>query len=880
MSNEVSDKVQTSAWDHPLGRYLPEGTIWRNGEGLDPFLKYVEEKGLTLYDAQEEAILNIFEGENVILNTPTGSGKSLVALAMHFNSLCANRRSYYTCPIKALVNEKFLSLCKEFGPQFVGMITGDASVNPLAPIICCTAEILMNQSLRDGENMDVHDIIMDEFHYYSDSERGVAWQVPLLTLPKCHFLLMSATMGDCEFFQKHLQDFTGFKTAIVSSDNRPVPLDFTYIEEPLEQTVQDILKMDKTPIYIVNFTQRECAQNAQAFMSINFCSKEEKNAIAKELEGVPFNSPYGKEIKKMIKHGIGIHHGGLLPKYRVLVEILAQKGLLKIICGTDTLGVGVNVPIRSVLFTKLCKYNGQKTAILSAREFHQISGRAGRKGFDSLGSIYCMAPAHVIENIKLERKAQLNPKLKKKMVKAKPPEKGFVIWNEETFNKLISSQPEPLQSRFSVSHAMILSVLSRPGDGCRAMKNLISKSHESDKAKEHHRKKAFQLFRSLVKKDIIEIVPPEERDEENQFSKIRINMDLQDDFSLNETLALYLLETLPRVDPMDPDYHYTMLSLTESILENPQLILHKQIDKIKREMINQLKSEGMDYSDRLDAIEDVEYPKPLADFIYNTFNEFSSHHPWVGQENIKPKSIAREMYENYQTFPEYIKEYGLERVEGLLLRYLSNVYKVLVQTVPFQLKNDDVDDMTSFFETIIKTTDSSLVDEWEKIRNPTWTKEQIKSTIHEDQIDITKNEKAFMLMIRNGIYNFVRSLTSKQFGKALYCLEDRKSLEESCEDINLLKSKFANIKIWTIEELQILLTPFIEEHGDPLINSDSRRPENTEILPDSERDGITVKQYLMDKDGEKNWYLQFYIDYDLSKMVGKPVLSLEGIERE
>ncbi|MEZ0386619.1 MAG: DEAD/DEAH box helicase, partial [Verrucomicrobium sp.] len=348
--------------DHPLLRRLPDSPDCSNDELLDRFLDYVAEKKLELYPAQEEAVLAMFEDKNVILNTPTGSGKSLVATAQHFRSLAKRRRSVYTCPIKALVNEKFLALCRDFGPDNVGMATGDATVNRHAPILCCTAEILSNYALRDGAQAPFREVIMDEFHYYADRERGVAWQVPLLTMSAARFLLMSATMGATEFFQGEVTKLTGEETLIVSSRERPVPLEFSYAETPVDVTLQELVAANKAPVYLVHFTQNDASQAAQDLMSLNFCSPAEKASIKEQLVGVKFASPYGKEVKKYISHGVGLHHAGLLPKYRVLVEQLAQRGLLKVICGTDTLGVGVNVPIRTVLLTRLSKYGGQKVA--------------------------------------------------------------------------------------------------------------------------------------------------------------------------------------------------------------------------------------------------------------------------------------------------------------------------------------------------------------------------------------------------------------------------------------------------------------------------------------------------------------------------------------
>src|SRR4051812_45861694 len=474
---------------------------------LERFLAASAARGLELYPEQEEAILELLAGHNVILNTPTGSGKSLVAAAFHFKALCARERSVYTCPIKALVNEKFLSLCRDFGPEKVGMMTGDASVNPRAPVLCCTAEILANIALHRGDTSDIRAVIMDEFHYYSDAERGYAWQTPLLTMPHARFLLMSATLGATDFFEKDLTRLTGVPTVTVRSDRRPVPLEFEYSEMQLTERVAELVALKRSPIYLVYFTQRTASEAAQALMSLNVCSKEEKAALQNELERVRFNSPYGKEMRRWLRNGIGVHHAGLLPKYRILVEQLAQKGLLKLICGTDTLGVGINVPIRTVLFTQLWKYDGKKAAILSVRDFRQVSGRAGRAGFDAQGYVIVQAPEHDIENKRAEEKAAADPAKKKKLVKARAPE-GAVGWDAKTFERLRTAAPEELASRLDVSQGMLLLVLSRDEeDGCRAMQRLIRECHEPAMRKVALRKRAWQLFRALVERKIVEIVP-------------------------------------------------------------------------------------------------------------------------------------------------------------------------------------------------------------------------------------------------------------------------------------------------------------------------------------------------------------------------------------
>jgi superfamily II RNA helicase len=809
---------------------------------LDLFLDFVSERGLELYPAQEEAILDLYSGKNVILNTPTGSGKSLVAAALHFQSMAEGRRSIYTCPIKALANEKFLALCKDFGPDQVGMITGDATVNPDAPIICCTAEILSNFALRYGSDTPYFDIIIDEFHYYSDRDRGVAWQVPLLTLSKSRFLLMSATLGETEFFEKKLTELNHFETVVVRSTNRPVPLDFQYSDRPLHFKIQELINSGLSPIYLVSFSQRECAEEAQNLLSVDFCSKEEKKKISEELEGVSFQTPYGKELQRLLKHGVGLHHAGLLPRYRVLVEKLAQKGLLKVICGTDTLGVGVNVPIRTVLFTKLCKFDGQKTTILSIRDFQQISGRAGRKGYDDFGTVVVQAPEHVIENMGLMDKAAGDPKKAKKMVKKKPPEKGYLPWDKATMEKLSTGQPEALVSRFQVTHAMILNVLSREGTrNCHSLRKLIRSSHETEKQKAHHTRLAFQLFRSLWERGIVDL------------KNLQINVDLQNDFSLHQTLSLYLIDTIKLLDRESEDYALNLVTLVEAILENPDLILRRQVDKLKRIRMEEMKAEGIEYEERIEALEQIEHPKPHREFIYGTWNTFAAAHPWVGQDNIRPKSIVREMFENYLSFHDYIKEYGLERVEGLLLRYLSETYKVLVQTVPDTARTDAVDEIIDYLGGMLRIVDSSLVEEWEKLRNPEWVKPVSDS---EDKLALEeanrKLKKAQMIAIRNEVFRILRLLS-------------RGSYEEAAEFLGT-----------SPKELEVPTEQYFTDHEGIVLTPAARAPQFSQITEVSE--GVfSVAQTIVDPEGHNDWQILF--EARPGKALGEQlVLNFKGLE--
>lgn len=834
---------------------------------LEAFMEWAQSRGTTLYPAQEEAILELLDGKNVILNTPTGSGKSMVALALHFDSIAHGRKSVYTCPIKALVNEKWMALCKEFGPENVGLSTGDATVNRDAPILCCTAEILSNMALCEGEKLTITDIVMDEFHYYSDRERGVAWQIPLLTLPQSRFLLMSATVGATEFFEREMTKHTGRQSVTVRSSQRPVPLDFSYSTTEISTEVQKLVNEGKAPVYVVHFTQAAAASNAQNFMSLDLCTKEEKVKINEAIKEVRFSSPYGPDVKRWLKQGIGLHHAGLLPKYRILCEKLAQQGLLKVICGTDTLGVGVNVPIRTVLFTQLCKYSGDKTAILTARDFHQIAGRAGRKGFDNIGYVVAQAPEHVIENLKLEAKSRQTGK---KFQKRKPPEHGYVPFDESTYRRLIDAQPEPLTSSFRVDHGMLLNILSRETDGCKAMRTLIKDCHESAASKKQLQHRSFQLFRSLVEKNIVEFVKPVAEG----YSHLRVNMDLQDDFAMNQPLSLYLVDTLPKLDSNSPEYALDVITLCESIVENPEAILRIQQNKARTARLDELKAQGMEYNQRMEEIEKVEYPKPLREFIYGTYNEFAEQHPWV-DVNVEPKSIVREMFENFSTFSGYVKQYGLQRMEAILLRHLNYVYKVLSQTVPDGYKNDELHEMEDYLGDMIRRTDSSLLEEWEKMAHPEDYQKRLESGTAEDEAekafgadkaaaDITYDKKRFLGMVRQRIFQIMGNLAKQDFAAVLDSLAD--DLEEGQMLVD------GEGKPWTENMLTEIMAAYTAEHHKFRLDVEGRALAHTIVT--YEGDVMHIQQMLQDEEEFNDWSIDFEINLADSREAGIPLLKM------
>lgn len=818
---------------------------------LSRFLGYTESLGLELYPAQEEAILEISQGNNVILNTPTGSGKSLVAMAACFAALSYGERAYYTAPIKALVSEKFLHLCRVFGPNNVGMMTGDATVNRGAPIICCTAEILSNLALRQGAEADLEWVIMDEFHYYSDRERGVAWQIPLLTLPQARFLLMSATLGDTRLFEEELTRLTNAKTTLVSSTERPVPLDYAYVETPLHETIADLLKENRAPVYIVHFSQRAASEQAQKLTSMDFLSKEQKGELREEIKTTRFDSPFGKELVRFIPHGIGVHHAGMLPKYRLLVEKLAQRGLLKVICGTDTLGVGVNIPLRTVLFTQLCKYDGDKVKLLKVRDFHQIAGRAGRRGFDTLGSVVVQAPEHVVENLAAKRKAAGDPKKLRKLRPKKEPEFGYAHWDRSTFSKLQSSAPEPLRSRFIVSAGMVLNVLARPDQsGCRALKNLIRESHETPVEKHRHGRDAFSVFRALVQAGIIEISQ----------AGVHVAADLQDDFSLNQALSLYAVQVIESLDREDRNYALIALTVVESILENPGTILKRQVDTLKGRRVLELKHAGVEYDERMEELEKVTYPKPEKEFLWATFEVFQKAHPWILGNSIAPKSIARDMYEMGLSFNAYVKEYSLSRAEGVLLRYLSEAYRVLMHTVPESSKTDELLDIIDWLGGELEAADASLIEEWQRLSDPAAYLARLeKAEEGPDKEDITADPRAFTVLLRNEVWRVVVALSKRELGRV----------------VELLSALGGIACGWDEARLEVALAPYFEEYETVRIDPAARSPRH--LVLEKEPDTWFVRQALVDPEEDLGWALTFRVDLAKSREKGSPVLCLTEI---
>ncbi len=825
-----------------LARLPLERTLGADA-ALERFVDWIAETGLTPYPAQEEAMLELASGKHVILSTPTGSGKSLVALFLHFRAMAERARSFYTAPTKALVSEKFFALCELFGAEAVGMLTGDASINPGADVLCCTQEVLASMALRSGEALDAPYAVIDEFHYYADRERGAAWQIPLLALPRTTFLLMSATLGNMAPIAERIEKRSGRGVAHVHSDERPVPLEFSWRETPLHETVEALLEAGRAPVYVVNFTQRECGEEAQALCSAKIADRELRERIAKALGGFRFDTSYGTDLARFVRAGIGVHHAGLLPRYRLLVEKLAQQGLLRVICGTDTLGVGVNIPIRTVLFTKLSKFDGEKVAILSAREFKQIAGRAGRKGFDERGWVVCQAPEHVIEKRRAEAKVAAGTKSKVARKKAPP---GFVSWTRETFEQLQRRLPEPLESRFGVDHGMLLAVLQRdpagPGaSGYRALAELIELSHEDAKRKRRLLREAARVFRSLRRAGILVV----ERDSASGRRRVSVHGELQREFSLYHTLSLYLVDAVGALDATEPGYALEALTLVEAILEDPRAILYAQVDRARGELVARLKAEGVDYEDRLRQLDQVTWPRPSADFLHASYQVFAEHHPWLGEHDVRPKSIAREMVERYLDFAAYVRELGIARSEGVLLRYLSDVHNTLARNVPESAKTPEVYDVLAYLRTLVARVDSSLLEAWERLLAPGEPEREAApaplGVPAPRPFDLAEHPKALHARIRAELHALLRALAARDWAEAATCVRSEPD------------------DAWPAARFEQALAPYFAEYGEIVFTPAARALHRTLVRPAGAR-VWDATQVIVDPRGEEQWCVRVRVE--------------------
>ena len=875
------------SWWEPAEGEEPEPWCTAD-EAFERFLGWCDERGIELWEHQEEALMDLAAGDHVILGTPTGSGKSLVALGMLFLGMAQGRRAYYTAPIKALVSEKFFDLVEVLGRDNVGMITGDTHINTQAPVICCTAEILANQALREGEDTDVGVVAMDEFHYFADPDRGWAWQVPLLTLPHTQFMLMSATLGDVTQIADALEERTGRIVDRVTNAPRPVPLAYEYVDTALEGTVELALRRDEAPLYIVHFSQDAALATAQSLANFGIATKEQREAVKEAAKGTRFTTAFGKILKRLISNGVGVHHAGMLPRYRLLVERLAQQGLLPVICGTDTLGVGINVPIHTVVLTALTKFDGYKMRRLRAREFHQIAGRAGRAGFDTEGMVIAEAPEYEIENAKLIAKAGDDPKKLRKLKKKKPPE-GFVTWNKQTFERLCEAVPETLKPRLRITNSMVLSMVERGGDARARVSELIEASLQTPEEKLKLEARASEIFATLIDTGVVvrDEVPggvdapsdtdapsgagtssgvdaPDGADAPGGTSaptdaaprvEYSLTVDLPEDFALDQPLSPFLLAALELLDPESETYTFDLISMVEATLEDPKQVLRAQERQARDAAMAAMKADGVEYEERLERLQDITYPKPLEDLLDAAFAQYCTKVPWAADYELSPKSVLRDMLESAADFKGYIQKLGIARSEGILLRYLAEAFRSLDRTVPLEKRNDQLNDIISWLGFVVRSVDSSLVDEWAAAGEDS----AFDAAPPSGADVVVADRRGMTLLVRNALFRRV-SLAARERADELGELDEA----------------------WGMGELRWrrALEAFFEAHEELLVDGDARSTafftidESDELKPAAEGGHVWhVHQIFHDSDGDHDFGIMADVDLDATQEESEAVFK-------
>lgn len=598
---------------------------------------------------------------------------------------------------------------------------------------------------------------------------------------------------------------------------------------------------------MVHFSQDAALETANALASTGVSSKEQRAAIAEAIKGTKFTTAFGKILQRLLRTGIGIHHAGMLPRYRRLVEQLAQQGLLPVICGTDTLGVGINVPIHSVVLTALTKFDGTKMRKLRAREFHQIAGRAGRMGFDTEGLVIAEAPEFEIENAKALAKAGNDPKKLKKVKRKKAPE-GFVTWNENTFDKLIDAAPETLVPHMKITHSMVLNEVEQGGDARYRIDRLIDDSAQTPEQKERLHARADEIFQTLFDTNVIET---EDRDDGDK--DYFMTVDMPDDFALDQPLSPFLLAALELLDPESDTYALDVISMVEATLEDPKQVLRAQERQARDEAMIRMKEDGLDYDERMDRLQEITYPKPLEDMLQAAFDEYRHDVPWANDYWLSPKSVVRDMVETASDFTGYIARYNIARSEGTLLRYLSDAYRALARTVPQEKRDEQLDDIISWLRVVVRSIDSSLVDEWEHAGTDTDASEAAANLAAPGAKQaVVEDRRGLTVLVRNAMFRRVQLMDL-----------------DKPDELGALDKDWG----YGVHEWEDTLDDYYDEHE--YVNIDAKARSGELFILDESKENSEhswkVRQIIDDSDGDHDWAITGTVDLDTTQSSGEVV---------
>jgi hypothetical protein len=426
-----------------------------------------------------------------------------------------------------------------------------------------------------------------------------------------------------------------------------------------------------------------------------------------------------------------------------------------------------------------------------------------------------------------------------------------VSWGEPTFERLVAAEPEALTSSFAVSHSMLLNVIDRPGDAFAGMRHLLTDNHEDRAAQRRHISRAIAMYRGLLAAGVVERL--DVADEEGR--TIRVTVDLQSDFALNQPLSPFALAAIELLDRESPTYALDVLSVIESTLDDPRQVLSAQQFKARGEAVAQMKADGIEYEERLELLDGVTHPKPLAELLEAGFEIYRRGHPWVAEHQISPKSVARDVYELAMTFTDYIGFYSLARSEGLVLRYLADAYKAMKQTVPDEAKSDELKDLIEWLGELVRQVDSSLLDEWEQLANPTAAPAPT-APIEERPPPVTANARAFRVLVRNALFRRVE----------LAALRRPDLLGELDAEAG-----------WDSQRWAGALEKYFGEYDAIGTGPDARGP--ALLLVDEQPGRWSVRQILDDPAGDHDWGISAEVDLAASDEAGTAVVRVTAVDQ-
>jgi superfamily II DNA/RNA helicase len=687
--------------------------------------RYLEQLPYAPYPVQEEALLSWFTAEQgVMVCTPTGTGKTLIAQAALFEALHTGQRAYYTTPLIALTEQKFLetqALAKRWGfsPDQVGLVTGNRRVNPEANVLIVVAEILLNRLLNSQEFdfSAVSAVVMDEFHSFADPERGIVWELTLNLLPPhVRLLLLSATVGNASEFMSWLEHRQGRKLELVEGRERKVPLEYIWVPnlllgEQLEAMAAGDEALRKTPALVFCFSRDECWSTAEHLKGLDLLPGPARAALALKLPKFDLTQGAGPKLKAMLGRGVGVHHAGLLPKYRRIVEGLFERKMLAVVVCTETLAAGINLPARSVVFTSLVKGPPGKQKLIEPSSVQQIAGRAGRPQFDAKGYVYALAHEDDVKIFRWKARYDSIPatardpallKMKKELERKKPTRReNQTYWNQAQFDKLKHALPGKLYSKGPLPWRL-LAYLLKVSPEVERIRTVVRKRLLDEGRIRAGEIALDQMLKTLADGGFVTLDPPPPVVDPAQPSAhgspryqpvLAHPLPRLDQLlvfkSIQPLYGAFLVDLLGKASPIE------RLQAWESVLELPRPLLRfvrvpwpdelppgpLEKDILDPELVNRgllnakvLLPPGEPDDDELVDDDEDEFPKRLAEKL---FLLFEAKFPTVTDLAVEPVWCAAELLRFDGDFNKYVKARDLTKQEGLVFRHCLRLVLLL-----------------------------------------------------------------------------------------------------------------------------------------------------------------------------------------------------------